>query len=113
MNDTTVTVPEAELRTVLITLATADKMLGPAFALIPGYAQCTEAHAVLSLLLRDAADGMPPDPVQGFDTIAIGHHEIYQSYQRAFGDEEFAKAAALEFIRAVAIASVSKISGAL
>ena len=111
MNDTTVTVPEAELRTVLITLATADKMLGPAFALIPGYAQCTQAHAVLTMLLRDITDGMPPDPVNGFDTIAIGHHEIFKSYQRAFGDEDFAKAAALEFVRAVALASVSKMTG--
>ena len=104
MNETTVTVPEAELRTVLITLATADKMLGPAFALIPGYAQCTQAHAVLTMLLKDVTDGMPPDPVQGFDTIAIGHHEMMAAYERAgfTGDQAFA--VVLSYIQANASA---------
>jgi hypothetical protein len=105
----TVTVPEVELRTVLITLATAGKMLGPAFALVPGYREATQAHALLTSLLRDAAEGMPPSPVNGIEAVAIGHHEIFEAYKAHFSEEQ-AWEATLEYVRGTAEAITAAVA---
>ena len=104
MSDPTVEVPEAELRTILNTLAAADAMFGPAFAMIPSYPSACHAHAVLVALIQAGAGGMPPDPMSAADTGAVGQHEMMQSYVRAGFSEDQAFEVVMAYVRPAAAA---------
>jgi hypothetical protein len=106
--NTTVEVPEAELRTVLEALSAADALFGPAFAMVPSYPAACQAHAALAALLRDTGEGLPPDPVGAAEQNAIGHHETKETFRRAGFTEEQAFEITLSYVRPFAAAMAMK-----
>ena len=96
----TVTVAADDVATVTAVFDVAARAFGSTLGHIPGFGAALEACSRMQAASAQAS--LPQDPVSGPDEVAIRHHELMSSYERAGFSEDQAFVIALAYIQASA-----------